>query len=136
MKNLLLAALIVAPFSLSPLHAQSTAPAAPPPKGPIDFLTEAEKTHLSDAHEKAMNAYPKLTEEEQKIQAEIQSMRNGGAVTKEKIMTDFIAHRKELETDMLKVDPTIQPVLDKLHAAEARLKSASSAAAPAPPPPQ
>lgn len=125
-------------LATAPLHGQSTTPSASPnptptastEKAPIDVLTAAEKQHLEDAHQKALDAYPQLLQEEQHIQGEIAAMHNGAAITKEEIMRQFVAHREQLEIYMVKVDPSVQPLLQRIHAAQAKMKSTASAPAP------
>jgi len=117
MKNHLFGTITACVFSILTLHAQS---AGAPAKAPIDVLTPAEKQHLEAAHQQALQAYPQLLQEEQRIQGEIRSMQNGAPISKEKIMSDFVAHRKQLEVYMVKVDPTVQPLLDKIHAAQSQ----------------
>jgi hypothetical protein len=132
MKNFLCFALAVIAFSPFQLHAQTNdtanaaapAPAAPP--SPIDVLVPEEKAKLSAAHDKALIENTPLRDEEYALKAKADSFHENPPTpeAKQQFIASFKAYRAKLEVAMLKADPTIQPILDKLHAAAARLNAA------------
>ncbi len=130
---------VLALFTL-PLLAQTTpppsdpgagAPSAPPPNASAmadqvtSTLTPAEKTQLMDVRMKAMAANPDLQSEEMGLMQKGMALQSGGATDADKAaFRDAIKqHADKVRAAMVKVDPTIEPVLAKIEAQIAKMRS-------------
>ncbi len=88
-------------------------------------LTPAEKTQLMDVRMKAMAANPDLQSEEMGLMQKGMALQSGGATDADKAaFRDAIKqHADKVRAAMVKVDPTIEPVLAKIEAQIAKMRS-------------
>lgn len=123
MKNLLFAAFSLLAISSMQLRAQTPDGGGAPPPSPMDALTADEKTHLNTDYQKSVANNAKLRQEEAEIRTDVEGLQksHGTSMPKEQFIKKMKGYRTDLEADMLKNDPSLQPVLTKLHAAEAKM---------------
>ncbi len=106
-----------------------TTPTAPvPPAGPI--LTADEKAHLDKVRTEALAANPDLKTEADTLKAQHQAMKTSGTTAstddKQAFKVAKKEHEQKLQTAMLKIDPTVAPILAKIKAAHKEKKNASA----------
>jgi hypothetical protein len=112
----------------------TTAPAAPPagkPGGMLSSLSEEDKAKLIKARTEVLQSNPDLKAEQDDLMKQREAMRaNPDAAPEDKmaLYQSMMAHEQKMKAAMLKVDPTLQPVLDKLDA-EMKQRMAQRAAA-------
>ena len=95
------------------LLAQSTNAAAPMPPSALD---NDEMTHLAKIRAEVLAAHPDLKAEEEKLKA-MHDSAQGKAPSEDQRKADYIewkAYQKKMRGEMLKIDPTLQPLFDKL----------------------
>lgn len=138
MKALLLSALTLAGL---PLLAQtsttttstttSTAPSAAQPSAQsamaqvMSVLSPAEQTQLGTARQKAMTDNPNLQTEGITLMQKRMALESGTATAADKLafQKEAQTYSTEVHAAMLKADPTIEPVLQKLEAQAAKLRA-------------
>lgn len=138
MKALLLSALTLAGL---PLLAQtsttttstttSTTPSAAQPSAQsamaqvMSVLSPAEQTQLGAARQKAMVDNPNLQTEGITLMQKRMALESGTATDADKVafQKQAQAYSNEVHTAMVKADPTIEPVLQKLEAQAAKLRA-------------
>ncbi len=101
-------------FAQTTNPAPSTAPAPPP-----SILDNDEMTHLTSVREQVLAGNPDLKAEEEKLKA-LHDAAQTQKPSEEQRKADYIewkAYQKKMRAAMLKVDPTLQPLFDKLDAA-------------------
>jgi hypothetical protein len=108
-----------------PLCAQTDTnapPSGPPPEGhhhhgpDMDFLTADEKAELKKDHDAALAADPSLAAEEKKLHADMEAAHEAGGPPSADVMDEAKDFHDKLDAAMLKIDPGVQPILDKLKA--------------------
>jgi len=86
----------------------------------LSFLSAEERQHLMRVRRQAVESDPELKSEQESLKQEWQSVKAKGtgatAEDKETLRTNLRAHNEHLEAAMLKIDPTIQPILDQIKA--------------------
>ena len=89
-------------------------------RGRLDFLTADEKTHFVRVRRQVMADNPDLTTEQESLKKEWEYVRGKGtdatADEKETLRNNFLAHNEKMTAAMLKADPSVQPILDKVKA--------------------
>jgi hypothetical protein len=104
-----------------------TTPSTPvPPAAPV--LTADEKAHLDKVRTEALATNPDLKTEADSLKAQHQAMKAGGTAAstddKQAFKVAKKAHEQKLQTAMLKIDPTVAPILAKIKAAHKEKKNA------------
>ncbi len=106
------------------------------PQGPgvnnlSTVLTPAEKAQLEKDHAAVLAANPDLKTEADSLKAQHEALKSQGANASPDAKTALKAARKELEQKMqiamLKIDPSVAPILAKLKAAHKEKHAASNA---------
>jgi hypothetical protein len=143
MKALLLPVIFLAGL---PLIAQTSTLAAPaPPVTPpaqmppassgasrmsqvMSTLTPAEQNQLKAAQEKAILDNPNLQTEGMDLMQKRMALQSGTATDADRqaFRTQAMAFASQVRAAMVKADPTIEPVLQKVEAEEARLSAEAS----------
>jgi hypothetical protein len=114
-----------------PADSTSSAPAVPPPSASsmanqiTSTLTPAEKTQLMDVRMKTMAANPDLQTEEMGLMQKGMALQSGGATDADKMAFrgEVKAHADKVRAAMVKLDPTIEPVLAKIEAQIAKMRT-------------
>jgi hypothetical protein len=114
----------------------TTAPSTPPPPAPganasammdqvTSVLTPAEKSQLMTVRIKAMTDNPDLQTEEMGLMQKGMAMQGGTATDADRMaFRDAIKqHADKVRAAMVKTDPTIEPVLEKVDAQVAKLRA-------------
>ncbi len=87
-------------------------------RGRLDFLSADEKAHFLRVRRQVMTDNPDLKAEQESLRKEWQSVRGKGADApaedKETLRNHFLAHNEKMTAAMLKADPSVQPILDKI----------------------
>jgi len=100
----------------------SDTPPPPPGGGPgghhdhFKFLTEAEKAELKKAHDAAIAADPTLATEEKANFEAMKAAHDAGTPPTEDQKAQGKAFREKMDAAMLKADPAVAPVLEKIKA--------------------
>ena len=86
----------------------------------LSFLSAEDRQHLMRVRRQAVEGDPQLKSEQENLKQEWQSLKaKGSSATpedKETLRRDLRANNEQLEAAMLKIDPTIQPILDQIKA--------------------
>lgn len=93
-------------------------------------LTPGEKTELQTAREKAMAANPALQTEEMDLMQKVMAMQSGDAsdVDRQALGQEMRAHGDKVRAAMIKADPGVQAIIDKVEAQVEKLKAEMRAA--------
>ena len=93
-------------------------------------LTDAERQQLMAARQKALADNPQLTQEMQDLKAKHQAAMSPDAdpSARADMMQAFTTYMQDMHTAMLKADPTIGPVLDKIDANRKQMMQAGGGA--------
>jgi hypothetical protein len=87
-------------------------------RGRLDFLTADEKAHLLRVREQVMTQDPSLKTEGENLRKEWQDVHGQGADAsaqdKETLRQNFKEHRDKVDADMIKSDPSVAPILEKV----------------------
>ena len=111
--------------------APPSAPAAPPPSAAsmadqvTSVLTPAEKTQLTDVRTKAMAANPDLQTQQMDLMQKVAAMQEGSATDADKtaLRGEAMQFQQKVRAAMVKIDPTVEPVLEKVEAQVAKLRA-------------
>ena len=111
-------------LGLSTAKAQTTsAPAtgqspAQPGGGAASSLTPEDKAKLLKARQQVFESNPALKAEADELKKQAMNMKGGDATPEDKMafMQSLQAHQEKMKAAMLKVDPTLGPVIDKAEA--------------------
>ena len=112
---LTLGALLACPCLTKADDSTNQPPPGPPPEGhhhDMSFLTDAEKAELKKAHDAAVTADPSLVTEEQALRAAHQP----GVPPTQDEMTQMHAFRDKMDAAMIKADPAVAPIIEKIKA--------------------
>jgi hypothetical protein len=82
----------------------------------MKFLTEAEKAELKKAHDAAIAADPSLAAEEKANMEAMQAAHESGQPPTEEEMEKGKAFREKMDADMIKADPAVAPIIEKIKA--------------------
>ena len=89
-------------------------------RGRLNFLTADEKAHLMRVHRQVMAENPDLKTEQESLQKEREYVHGKGtnatADDKGMLRDNFMAHNEKMTAAMVKDDPSVQPILDKVKA--------------------
>ena len=117
----------------------TNSPAAPPApaNGPgtpgqlIGFLPKTDQDRIMSAYNKAMAADEGLKNEGDDLMLEAQDLEEASPEDRQAFMEKVRSHREKVRQAMLKQDPTLAPVLDKIdkHPSEMRAQREKAAAA-------
>ena len=131
MKRLLfaltLSAAVAIPALAQPTDSTSapsnTPPSGPPPDGGghggmhgMKFLTDAERAELKKAHDEAITADPALGTEEKANMEAMKAAHDSGTPPTEEQKAQFHAFRDKLDAAMIKADPAVEPIIEKIKA--------------------
>jgi hypothetical protein len=87
-------------------------------RGRLDFLSAEEKAHFLRVRHQVMTDNPDLKTEQESLTKEWQYVRGQGtgasADDKETLRNNFLAHNEKMTAAMVKADPSVQPILDKI----------------------
>ena len=121
MKRLFLSILLGAAVACPSLQAQDTNTPPPPPPGeggPGHHhgppLTDAEKAELKKAHDAAIAADPSLKTEEEAQHAKMKANHEAQTPPSEADKEAFKAFRDKMDAAMIKADPAVAPIIEKL----------------------
>jgi hypothetical protein len=91
----------------------------------MSVLTPAEKTQLSAAREKALTDNPNLQTEAMDLMQKGMALQGGTATDadKESFRAAATAYGAKVRAAMVKADPTVEPILAKVEAEEAKLRA-------------
>ena len=110
------------------------AAAAPPSQGAMlaqvmSVLTPAEQTQLMSARQKAMADNPDLQTEGMSLMQKGMALQAGTATDADRqgFRTAAMAYGEKVRAAMVKADPTVSPLLQKVEAQELKLRSEYSA---------
>jgi hypothetical protein len=120
-----------APPDAAPPAASPSAPAAPPPNASsmadqvTSVLTPAEKTQLTDVRTKAMAANPDLQAQQMDLMQKVAALQGGTATDADKtaLRGEAMQFQQKVRAAMVKIDPTVEPVLEKVEAQIAKLRA-------------
>lgn len=102
---------------------QSSGPAAAGPAGAgrqggmLSFLNEEDKAKLLKAREDVLAKNPQLKAEQDNLKKQREDLKNDGNATQEDRMAlfqDYMAHEQKMKVALLKADPSLAPILDKI----------------------
>ena len=86
----------------------------------LSFLSAQDRQHLMRVRHEAMAGDPELKSEQESLKQEWQALKaqgsNATAEDKKALRDQLRAHNEHLDAAMLKVDPTVQPILDQIKA--------------------
>ncbi len=86
----------------------------------MSFLSAEDRQHLMRVRRQAIEGDPELKSEQESLKQEWQSLKAKGsdatADDKETLRNKLRAHNERLDAAMLKIDPSIQPILDQIKA--------------------
>jgi hypothetical protein len=86
----------------------------------LSFLSAEDRQHLMRVRRQAMEGDPQLKSEQESLKQEWQALKAKGsgatAEDKEALVKSLRAQNEHLDAAMLKIDPTIQPILDQIKA--------------------
>ena len=106
--------------TITPTFAQtdSTPPAAPAKASP---LTPEEQAQVKKAQDAALAADPALKTEDEALTKQRADLKSTGASAsaddKKALMTQWHDHQDKLHAAMIKIDPTVAPLIEKMKAA-------------------
>jgi hypothetical protein len=104
--------------------AQAT-PSAPAgsTSGTSSSLTPEEKAKLMKVRQQVLDSNPDLKAEQDAIKQQAQSLKGGNATPEDKVdfMQKLQDHQQKMKAALLKIDPTLEPLIDKA-AAEMKQK--------------
>jgi hypothetical protein len=85
---------------------------------PLASLTPAEKQQLLKVRQQVISSNPDLETERDAIRKQKQALKDGTATPQQKIalLKEIQAHQEKMKAAMLKIDPTLGPVIDKVNA--------------------
>lgn len=114
--------LAVASIMIQPLSAQDAPPAPAAPSGggehhSFKFLSPAENDQLKTAREAVFAANPDLKTEGEDLHKQMKALRDNPSATpedKKALHEKMKDHEEAVRDAMLKVDPTLQPIFDKI----------------------
>jgi hypothetical protein len=91
----------------------------------MSVLSPAEKDQLMSARTKAMTDNPKLQTEEMDLMQKGMALQSGSATPadQEAFRTSIKSHADKVRAAMIKADPTIEPILQKVEAQAAKLRA-------------
>jgi Spy/CpxP family protein refolding chaperone len=106
------------------LKAQDGPPPPPPGEGggpgghhhDLNFLTDTEKAELKKAHDAAIAADPSLAQQEKANQEAMEKAHQSGQPPTEEERTAFKAFRDKMDAAMIKADPAVAPIIEKIKA--------------------
>jgi len=108
----------------------ASTPTAPASPAGAPVLTADEKAHLEKVRDQALAADPNLKTEADSLKAQHQAMKAQGATANADSKQAFKVlkkeHERKLQTAMLKLDPTVAPILAKIKAAHKERKGANA----------
>ncbi len=124
-------------------------PPAPPAGAPDKphhgfgaILTPDEKAQLKKAHDAALAADPTLKTEEDKLASERETIKDASDADKQAYFAEAKAFHEKMKAAELAIDPTLQPIFDKMDKAKQEFKAKHAGAGgdggsgtPPPPPP-
>ncbi len=86
----------------------------------LDFLTADEKAHYAKTRHDALEANPELKADQENLRKEVAAARGqggGGSTTdKGQLRQGFVAFTKKVDAAMIKLDPSVQPIVEKVNA--------------------
>jgi hypothetical protein len=145
-RKLLLIALSAALTGSAWAQTAGSSPSTPPPGGTSSapqlfpdlskILTPDEQTKLMTDHNSVIQANPDLGDQEKELIVNIAAAQNSGGPPDPDLIAQAMDLQKKLHDAILKFDPTIKPILDKVDAATKKLTSgltASGVTLPTPP---
>lgn len=98
----------------------------------MKFLTDAEKAELHKAHDAAVAADPSLATEEKSTMDAMKAAHESGEPPSDEVKAQGKAFHDKMDAAMLKADPAVAPILEKIKAH--RHGGPGGAGAPPPPP--
>ena len=88
--------------------------------GRMGFLSAEDRQHLMRVRQQVLVANPDLKTEGESLMKEREYVKNKGtdatADDKQTLRNNFLAHSEKMEAAMVKVDPTVQPILEQVKA--------------------
>jgi hypothetical protein len=87
--------------------------------GPLSSLSPEDKAKLMKARQEVLAQNPDLQTEQDNLKKERQDLKNNSDASPEdkmQLLQDFQAHEKKMQAAMIKLDPSLKPILDKLDA--------------------
>ncbi len=94
--------------------ADTTVPGENREKRMISFLPEDQQTEVLDAYKKAITDNADLLKEKEDFRANHPDFATATPADKQAFMQKVRAHQEKLRTAMLKEDPKLDPILDKI----------------------
>lgn len=114
--------------SVSPtVWAQAASPSTASPS--VTPLTPQDKMRLLKVRQQVLDSDPVLKTEQDSLKKQGQALKSGDATPEEKMdfVQDMEAHQQKMKAAMLKIDPTLGPIIDQA-AAEMKQKMQARAA--------
>ena len=94
----------------------------------LGTLTPEEKSKLLTVHDQVLTQNPDLKREEMDLMQKGMSLQTGSVdVDRQAFMAEMRAHADKVRNAMIKTDPAIQPIFDKINAQAEKLKAQSPA---------
>ncbi|MEI9998630.1 MAG: hypothetical protein WDO13_05415 [Verrucomicrobiota bacterium] len=106
----------------------TNAPPAPPPPGEggpgghhhhhdmFPFLTDAEKAQYKKDHDAVFAADPTLATEGKDLMGQMRDSHDAGEPPSPDLMAKFKAFQDKVNAAMVKLDPSVEPIIDKIKA--------------------
>ena len=125
---LTLGALLACPILANAQTSTNAAPSGPPPGGRgngdgawhggrgLDFLTDAEKAEWKKAHDAVAAADPKLISDTKDVMGQLHDARESGTPPSDDLVQQAKTLHEQMDTEMVKDDPAVAPVLAKVKA--------------------
>ena len=82
----------------------------------MNFLTDAEKQEVHQAHDAAVAADPALGTEEKDLMDQMKAARESGEKPSADLMAKMHAFREKMNAAMIKADPDVAPIVAKIKA--------------------
>jgi hypothetical protein len=137
---LVLGAAVACPSLTKADDSTNTPPPPPPPgEGPGGHhwganLTDAERAELKKAHGAAITADPSLKTEEDSLHAKMKADHESGQPPSDEDKAAFKAFRDKMDAAMVKADPDVAPIIEKLKKAHHHHDGPGGGGPPPPPP--
>jgi hypothetical protein len=119
-RNLLLAAMLAGVSAFSGMAFAQNAGGAGGGRGRLNFLSAEDRQHLMRVRQQALADNPDLKTEQESLMKEREYVKNKGADAtaddKQTLRNNFMAHGEKMEAAMVKIDSTVQPIIDQVKA--------------------
>jgi hypothetical protein len=135
--SLLVGVLLLSTWGWAPLGAQTNTNGGGTPGGDrrarmIGFLPAADQDRVMNAYNKAMTDNPALKTEGDDLMQQAESLQDASPEERQGFMEKVRTHQEKIRKAMLKEDPDLAPILDRIdkHMSEAKAKNAKAMSEP------